>query len=32
MHSPDGMAQATEDDQVYVLTTCVLADRFCEGH
>ncbi len=32
MHDPDAMAQATEDDLARVLTTCVRADRFCEGY
>ena len=32
MHDPDAMAQATEDDLACVLTTCVRADRFCEGY
>ncbi len=32
MHDPDAMACATEDDLVHVLTTCVRADRFCEGY
>ena len=31
-HDPDAMAQATEDDLALVLTTCVRADRFCEGY
>lgn len=32
MHNPDAMAYATEDDLVWVLTTCLRADRFCEGY
>ena len=32
MHEADAMAQATEDDLALVLTTCVRADRFCEGY
>ena len=32
MHDVNAMAQATEDDLARVLTTCVRADRFCEGY
>ena len=32
MQDADAMAQATEDDLAWVLTTCVRADRFCEGY
>ena len=32
MHDGDAMTQATEDDQARVLTTCIRADRFCEGY
>ena len=32
MQDADAMAQATEDDLASVLTTCVRADRFCEGY
>ena len=32
MHVPDAMAQATEDDLALVLTTCLRADRFCDGY
>ena len=32
MQDADAMALATEDDLASVLTTCVRADRFCEGY
>ena len=32
MQDEDAMAQATEDDLASALTTCVRADRFCEGY
>ena len=32
MQNPDTMALATEDDLARVLTTCIRADRFCEGY
>ena len=32
MHDADAMEHATEDDLALVLTTCVRADRFCEGY
>ncbi len=32
MHDPAATAMATADDLVRILTTCVRADRFCDGY
>ena len=32
MFEPGAMATADADDLARVLTTCVRADRFCDGH
>lgn len=32
MHDPAAMETASRDDLVRVLTTCVRADRFCDGY
>lgn len=32
MQDPDAIATANEDDLMRVLTTCVRADRFCDGY
>ncbi|MGI4939632.1 MAG: ADP-ribosylglycohydrolase family protein [Janthinobacterium lividum] len=32
MQDPDAMGRATEDDLMNVLTTCIRADRFCDGY
>lgn len=32
MHDPDATAQASADDLANILTTCIRADRFCDGY
>lgn len=32
MHDPEAMTHASAEDLAHVLTTCVRADRFCDGY
>ena len=32
MRDPEAVARATKDDFSWVLTTCIRADRFCDGY
>jgi hypothetical protein len=32
MQNPKAMAEANEDDLACVITTCLRADRFCDGY